>query len=54
MVAGKPAYRGDGYEGEIYYFIKLSSTRLLVLVPYNENGAKRLDDIVLTIKFTNE
>jgi hypothetical protein len=53
-VAGKPAIRGDGYNGESHYIIKLSSTRLLVLVVYSENAAERLDDIVSTIKFTNE
>ncbi len=53
-VAGKPAIRGDGYLGDSYYIIKLSSTRKLFLVTYNEDGAKRLDTIISTIKFTNE
>lgn len=53
-VAGKPAIRGDGYRGDSYYVIKLSSTRLLVFGTYNEDGAKRLDTIISTIKFTNE
>lgn len=51
-VAGKPAIRGDGYLGEWYYTIKLSSTRLLVIAPYNDDAAKSLDDIISTIKFT--
>jgi hypothetical protein len=53
-VAGKPAIRGDGYRGEWYYAIKLSSTRLLILAAINEDGANRLDTIASTINFTNE
>ena len=53
-VAGKPSIRGDGYRGESYYIIKLSSTRELVLLAYNEEGAKRLDTIVSTIKFAEK
>jgi hypothetical protein len=53
-VAGKPAIRGDGYRGEWYYAIKLSSTRLLILAAINEDGAKRLDTFASTINFTNE
>jgi hypothetical protein len=52
-VAGKPAIRGDGYRGDWYYIIKLSSISQLVFGhSNNEDAVKSFDDIISTIKFT--
>jgi hypothetical protein len=50
MVAGRPTIRGDGYCGEWYYEIKISSTRVLLLAAYNEDGAKESDFSVVLFR----
>lgn len=52
-VPGKPAIKTKIDKVQQYY-IKLSSTSELLLTEYNEDGAKELDTIISTIKFTNK